>query len=80
MKGKKVGDTTFKVHLDGYNLMPILKGEGDWPRKEFIYWTDDGNVAALRYNNWKVTFLKQNAHGLARLDGAVRGTTRSFNR
>jgi arylsulfatase len=64
LKGKKVGDKTFKVHLDGYNLMPALKGEGEWPRKEFIYWTDDGSVAALRYNDWKVTFLKQNAEGL----------------
>jgi arylsulfatase A-like enzyme len=63
-KGQKVGDTTFKVHIDGYNLLPAFKGEGAWPRKEFIYWTDDGNVAALRYNNWKVTFLVQNAHGL----------------
>jgi arylsulfatase A-like enzyme len=65
LKGKAYGATTFKVHLDGYNLMPVLKGEGEWPRKEFVYWTDDGNVAALRYNNWKVTFLKQNAEGLA---------------
>jgi len=64
LKGQKVGDKTFKVHLDGYNLIPALKGEGEWPRKEFIYWTDDGSVAALRYNNWKVTFLKQNAEGL----------------
>jgi len=64
LKGKQVGSRTFKVHLDGYNLMPALKGEGEWPRKEFIYWTDDGSVAALRYNNWKVTFLKQNAIGL----------------
>ncbi|HME73157.1 MAG TPA: arylsulfatase [Myxococcota bacterium] len=65
LKGKKVGDTTFKVHLDGYNLLPAFKGGGAWPRLEFVYWTDDGSVAALRYNNWKVTFLKQNAHGLA---------------
>ena len=64
LKGRKVGDSTFKVHIDGYNLMPAFKGESAWPRHEFIYWTDDGNVAALRYNNWKVTFLKQNAHGL----------------
>jgi arylsulfatase A-like enzyme len=64
LKGKQVGNKTFKVHLDGYNLMPALKGEGEWPRKEFIYWTDDGNVAALRYNNYKVTFLKQNEVGL----------------
>ena len=64
LKGKKVGNTTFKVHIDGYNLLPALKGQSEWPRKEFLYWTDDGSVAALRYNNWKITFLKQNAHGL----------------
>jgi arylsulfatase len=64
LKGRSVGNTTYKVHIDGYNVMPALKGEGEWPRKEFIYWTDDGNVAALRYGNWKVTFLKQNAHGM----------------
>ena len=64
LKGRKVGNTTYKVHLEGYNLGPALKGEGEWPRKEFIYWTDDGSVAALRYNNVKVTLLKQNAHGL----------------
>jgi len=64
LKGRKVGDMTYKVHLDGYNLLPALKGEGEWPRKEFIYWTDDGSVAAPRYNQWKITFLKQNAHGM----------------
>lgn len=64
LKGKQAGGRNYKVHLDGYNLMPALKGEGTWPRREFIYWTDDGSVAALRYDNWKVTFLKQNALGL----------------
>jgi arylsulfatase len=64
LKGMKVADTTYKVHLDGNNLLPSLKGEAPWPRKEFIYWTDDGSVAALRYDNWKITFLKQNAHGM----------------
>ncbi|MFK7850856.1 MAG: arylsulfatase [Akkermansiaceae bacterium] len=64
LKGKKVGDKTFKVHLDGYNLMPFLKGDVEKsPRKEFIYWTDGGSVAALRYNDWKLTFLRQNAKG-----------------
>jgi arylsulfatase A-like enzyme len=52
------------VHIDGYNLLPVLKGEGQWPRRDFIYWTDDGSVAALRYGNWKATFLRQDAHGL----------------
>ena len=64
LKGRKIGNTTYKVHLDGYNLLPALKGEGQWPRREFLYWTDDGSVAALRYDNWKATFLRQNAHGL----------------
>jgi arylsulfatase len=64
LKGRKVGSMTYKVHLDGYDLGPALKGEAPWPRKEFIYWTDDGSVAALRYENWKVTFLKQEAEGL----------------
>ena len=63
-KGRDVGGTSYKVHLDGHNLMPALKGEaGEWPRKEFIYWTDDGSVAALRYDNWKMVFLEQRSHG-----------------
>jgi len=65
LKGKKVGDMTYKVHLDGYNLLPALKGETTkWPREEFLYWTDDGSVAALRYKNYKVTFMMQDAHGI----------------
>jgi arylsulfatase len=63
LKGKTIGDRTYKVHLDGYDLAPALKGDGEWPRKEFIYWTDDGNVAALRYDDWKITFLEQTAEG-----------------
>lgn len=64
LKGRRIGGVNYKVHIDGYNLLPALKGQGEWPRKEFIYWTDDGSVAALRYNNWKCTFLRQDAHGL----------------
>jgi len=65
LKGKTIGDTTFKVHLDGYNLMPFLKGEvAESPRHEFIYWSDDGNCAALRYNNWKISFLRQDHVGM----------------
>jgi arylsulfatase len=62
-KGRKVGGMAYRVHLDGYNLMPALKGEVQWPRREFIYWTDDGSVAALRYDNWKMVFLEQRGHG-----------------
>jgi len=65
LKGKRVGNRTYKVHLDGYNLLPALQGKSEWPRREFLYWTDDGSVAALRYNNWKATFLRQNAEGMA---------------
>jgi arylsulfatase len=64
LKGRKVGSMTYKVHLDGYNLMPFFKGEvAESPRHEFLYWTDGGSVAALRYNNWKITFLRQNSIG-----------------
>jgi len=64
LRGRQIAGMTYKVHLDGYNLLPALKGEAEWPRKEFLYWTDDGSVAALRYGNWKATFLKQAAHGM----------------
>jgi arylsulfatase len=63
-KGRRIGDRTYKVHLDGYDLGPALAGKGPWPRREFIYWTDDGSVAAIRYDSWKITFLEQKAHGL----------------
>jgi arylsulfatase A-like enzyme len=62
-KGKTVGGTTFKVHLDGYDLRPALEGQAEWPRKEFLYWTDDGHLAALRFGQWKLDFLEQRAHG-----------------
>lgn len=53
----------YKVHLDGYDVTETFKGEAPTPREDFIYWTDDGSVAALRYNDWKITFLRQNAEG-----------------
>jgi arylsulfatase len=63
-KGASIGGRSYKVHLDGYDLGPALRGQAAWPRKEFIYWTDDGSVAALRYQDFKVTFLEQDAQGL----------------
>ena len=77
LKGRKIGDMTYKVHLDGYNLLPALKGEGEWPRKEFIYWTDDGSVAALRYDNWKITLPGAGRPRPAGLAAALRGTARA---
>jgi len=63
-KGYKSGNKTFKVHIDGYNLLPFLKGEvKENPRKGFLYWSDDGDLMALRVGNWKVEFLQQRAHG-----------------
>ena len=57
--GKQVGEQTYKVHLDGYDLVPFLKGDtAEPPRKEFLYWTDDGQLAALRYDQWKLDFLR----------------------
>jgi arylsulfatase A-like enzyme len=63
-KGYKAGNQTFNVHIDGYNLLPFFKGEvKENPRKAFLYWSDDGDLMALRAGNWKVTFLEQRAHG-----------------
>jgi len=65
LKGMKVGDKTFKVHLDGYGLTPGVGGKAPSPRKEFFYWNDDGSLVALRYNQWKVVFQEQREHGFA---------------
>ena len=63
LKGYKVGQKTFKVHLDGYNLLPYLKGEKESPRKEVLYWSDDGDLMALRYGNWKARLQEQRKGG-----------------
>ena len=62
-KGMKVGDKTFKVHLDGYNCMDAFAGKSPSPRKEFFYFGDEGNLAAVRINQYKVVFQEQRAHG-----------------
>jgi len=57
LTGMKVGDKTFKNHLDGYNFMPYFKGEvADGPRREFFYFSDNADLMALRYNAWKISF------------------------
>ena len=64
-KGGKIGDKTFKVHLDGHNLIPFFKGEEkESPREGFMYWSDDGDLMALRVRHWKITFMMQEHTGL----------------
>lgn len=64
LKGHTAGDKTFKVHLDGYNFLPYLTGEEEKGRRsEIFYFTDDGDLAALRYNQWKAVFMEQRATG-----------------
>jgi arylsulfatase A-like enzyme len=67
-KGHKAGDKSFKVHIDGYNLLPFLTVKGQKsPRKGFVYVDDDQNVVALRFDNWKVVFLEQRCEGTLRI-------------
>lgn len=57
LKGNQVGNKNFKVHLDGYNMMPFWKGEvKEAPRKEIFYFDAGANLNAIRYNNWKLHF------------------------
>jgi arylsulfatase A-like enzyme len=68
LKGHKVGDKTFRVHLDGFNQLPYLTGlEPKSNRKGFFYFNDDGDLVALRYENWKVVFMEQRAPGTLRV-------------
>ncbi|MBP1882284.1 arylsulfatase [Sinorhizobium mexicanum] len=63
--GYQAGAKTFKVHLDGYNLMPFFRGEvTDSPRREFLYWNDDGELVAIRALDWKVNFKVQEHTGI----------------
>jgi len=64
LKGVQVGNKTFKIHLDGYNILPFLTGEEKkGPRSEFFYFSDDGDLTGLRYDNWKFVFAEQRAAG-----------------
>jgi arylsulfatase A-like enzyme len=65
LKGHKAGDKTFKVRLDGYNQMDYLSGKSDKSaRDEFFYFSDDGDLLALRYQRMKVHFMIQEATGI----------------
>ncbi len=64
LKGWQAGGRTYKVHLDGYNQLPYLTGQQERSdRKGFIYFNDDGQVVALRFNNWKLVFAEQKTQG-----------------
>jgi len=67
-KGVKGAGLTYKVHLDGFNLVPYMTGQVEKsPRESFIYINDDQQVTALRYANWKMVFLEQRAPGTMRI-------------
>lgn len=64
LKGHRAGDTTYTVHLDGYNFLPYLTGKAEkGPREEFFYFSDDGDLTGLRYDHWKIVFAQQRAQG-----------------
>jgi arylsulfatase len=59
---------TYKVHLDGYNLLPLLTGQAkEGPRKEIFYFSDEGDLTALRYSDWKMIFMEQKTQGTFRV-------------
>ena len=63
-QGTRLGSRDYKVHLDGYNFLPYLSGETkEWPRKEFFYFSDTGDLLNLRYKRFKLVFAEQRAHG-----------------
>jgi arylsulfatase len=64
LNGYKVGDMTYKVHLDGDNLVPYLTGQAaKSARESFLYINDDQQLTGLRYDNWKLVFMEQRASG-----------------
>ena len=67
-KGHEAAGKTFKVHIDGYNLLPYLTGkEKKSPRQGLVYFDDDGNLVAVRFGNWKVVFMEQRCEGTLRI-------------
>jgi len=64
LNGHQVGNKTFKIHLDGYNMLDYWTGKTDKsPRVEFFYFSDDSDLTGLRYDNWKIVFMEQRATG-----------------
>ena len=68
LKGHRAIGRNYKVHLDGYNFLPFLTGETtETPRREIFYFSDDGDLTALRYNDWKLIFMEQKTAGTFRV-------------
>jgi arylsulfatase A-like enzyme len=64
LQGWKIGDRTYRVHIDGYNQLPYLTGQEDHSaRRGFIYFDDDGQLVAIRFDNWKLVFFEQKTPG-----------------
>jgi arylsulfatase A-like enzyme len=65
LKGHKAGAKTFTVHIDGFNMLPYLTGEAkESPRQSFFYISDDGDILAIRMQDWKVVLMEQRAKTL----------------
>jgi arylsulfatase len=68
LKGYSAIGRKYKVHLDGYNFLPFLTGKtNETPRREIFYFSDDGDLTALRYNDWKLIFMEQQTQGTFRV-------------
>lgn len=66
LHGNAIGDRKFNVHIDGYDMLPYFMGETEEsPRKAFFYINDDGQLVAMRYEDWKLVFMEQRAKQLA---------------
>jgi arylsulfatase len=66
LEGHQAGDKTFKVHIDGFNMLPYFTGEvEESPRQSFFYISDDGDILAIRMQDWKVVLMEQRAKTLA---------------
>jgi arylsulfatase A-like enzyme len=62
--GHTIGEKTYKVHIDGYDLVPHLTGATEkGPRPGFVYFSDDGDLLAIRFDNWKLVFMEQRVAG-----------------
>src|SRR5262245_5553063 len=69
-KGHKANGKTFKNHIDGFNLLPYLTGQEEkGPRNFFFYFSDDGDMLGLRFDNWKLVFMEQRCEGTLRVWG-----------